>query len=119
MRRVLMTPSSSVPKLAQLDNDDSTSGLPCRAVLDGRGVDPGICRQCSGSGITWSCSAGASSADIQNAINSASDGFTITFAAGSYALGSMINFSNTVGGTLICATAPQNIGAVKHVSTKH
>ncbi len=39
---------------------------------------------CSGSGTAWSCPAGASSSDVQSAINGASDGATITFANGSY-----------------------------------
>jgi hypothetical protein len=67
--------------------------------------------QCTGSGTTWSCAAGSSVAQIQSAINSASNGATITFAAGSYTLSSWIAFSNSAGATLICATAPQTIGA--------
>jgi hypothetical protein len=59
---------------------------------------------CTGSGITWSCPANSSSTDIQNAVNSATDGFTITLANGSYTLSSMVGFSNTVGGTIICAS---------------
>lgn len=72
---------------------------------------------CTGSGISWSCPAGASSADIQAAINSASDGAIITFAAGSYTVAARdtahfgVDFSNTKGATLICATPPPAVGA--------
>ncbi len=57
---------------------------------------------CTGSGTTWSCPAGASASDVQNAINSASDGATITFATGSYSWSSFISFSTTKGVTLLC-----------------
>jgi len=60
---------------------------------------------CTGSGASWNCNAGSSSSDVQNAINSTSDGATITFATGSYNWNSTINFSNNTGVTLICATA--------------
>lgn len=60
---------------------------------------------CTGSGTAWSCPSGASSSDIQAAINSASDGAVITFAAGSYSLSTWVKFSNSKGATLICATA--------------
>lgn len=60
---------------------------------------------CTGSGTTWSCPAGVSISDVQNAINAASDGATITFAAGSYTWGSQAQFSPSHGSTLICATA--------------
>lgn len=59
---------------------------------------------CTGSGTTWSCPAGASVADVQSAINNASDGAVITFAAGSYNWSSKINFSQSAGATLICAS---------------
>jgi hypothetical protein len=59
---------------------------------------------CTGSGTTWSCSAGASSSDIQTAINNASDGATITFASGSYTLSTFVQLSNSKGATLICAS---------------
>jgi hypothetical protein len=65
---------------------------------------------CSGSGTTWSCTAGSTSSDVQNAINSASDGATITLAAGSYSL-SGDYFSLSHGATLICATPPLTVGA--------
>src|SRR5262245_16388888 len=59
---------------------------------------------CTGSGTTWNCTAGSSAADIQSAINSSSDGATITVANGSYSWTSEINFSSTKATTLICAT---------------
>jgi hypothetical protein len=59
---------------------------------------------CSGSGTTWSCTAGSTSANIQSAVNSATDGFTITLADGAYTLSSFVQFSNTVGGTITCAS---------------
>lgn len=59
---------------------------------------------CSGSGVTWSCTAGSTSSQIQTALNSASDGATITFDAGSYTPGGMAEFDNSKGATLICAT---------------
>jgi hypothetical protein len=39
---------------------------------------------CSGSGLSWSCTAGSTVSQVQTAMNSASDGAVITFAAGSY-----------------------------------
>jgi len=59
---------------------------------------------CTGSGATWSCTAGSSSGQIQNAVNSASDGATITLANGSYSLSSEISLDNRNGITIICAT---------------
>jgi len=59
---------------------------------------------CTGSGTTWSCPAGASISDVQDAIKAAADGATITFAAGSYTWGSQANFLTTAGATLICAS---------------
>jgi hypothetical protein len=66
---------------------------------------------CSGSGTTWSCAAGASDSNVQDAVNSASDGAVITFAAGSYTWSSWLQFSMTKGVTLICATPPSGLGA--------
>ncbi len=57
---------------------------------------------CSGSGQTWSCPAGSIPAEVQTAVNNASDGATITFAAGAYSWGTSINLSNSKGVTLIC-----------------
>jgi hypothetical protein len=58
---------------------------------------------CSGSGTSWSCSAGSTVAQVQTAVNSASDGATITFAGGSYSWGSGIALSNSKGVSLIGA----------------
>jgi hypothetical protein len=67
---------------------------------------------CSGSGTTWTCPAGASASDIQNAINGASNNATITFAAGTYSFGGTeVQVSTSKGVTLICATAPLAGGA--------
>jgi hypothetical protein len=72
---------------------------------------------CTGSGTSWSCPAGATSAQIQAAIDAASDGAVITFAAGSYTITARdtvhfgVDFSNTKGATLICATPPPAVGA--------
>src|SRR6516162_1025138 len=60
---------------------------------------------CSGSGTTWNCTAGTTSAQISTALSSAADGATLTFAAGSYSWNSWVSFDNTKGATLICATA--------------
>ena len=60
---------------------------------------------CSGSGTTWSCSAGSSLTDVRNAVNSAADGATITFAGGNYSWsGSTVNFSMSKAVTLVCAS---------------
>jgi hypothetical protein len=59
---------------------------------------------CSGSGTTWNCTAGTTSAEISNALSSAADGATLTFAAGSYSWSSFVSFSNIKGATLICAS---------------
>lgn len=59
---------------------------------------------CSGSGVTWSCTAGSTVANVNSAISSASNNATITFEPGSYAWNSAINLSTTKGVTLKCAT---------------
>src|SRR5882762_139235 len=59
---------------------------------------------CTGSATVWSCPAGASSADVQNAINGATDGAVITFASGAYTWSSLVGLSNSKGATLICAS---------------
>jgi hypothetical protein len=59
---------------------------------------------CSGSGQTWNCTAGTTSAQLSTTLNSAADGATLTFAAGSYSWNSFTNFSNTKGVTLVCET---------------
>ena len=43
---------------------------------------------CSGSGTTWTCPSGSTVADVQAAHNSATSGYTITLAVGSYSWGS-------------------------------
>jgi hypothetical protein len=58
---------------------------------------------CTGSGQTWNCASGTTSAEVQSAINSAADGATIAFAPGSYSWTSGIAFSMTKGVTLTCA----------------
>ena len=60
---------------------------------------------CSGSGMTWSCTAGTTSGELSTALSSASDGATLTFAAGNYSWSSWVSFSNSKGATLICANA--------------
>src|SRR5580704_6305664 len=57
---------------------------------------------CTGSGITWSCPAGAAPADVAAAISSGTTGMTITFATGTYTWSSYINLPTTKGVTLIC-----------------
>lgn len=62
---------------------------------------------CSGSGTSWSCTAGSTAADVNSALASAATGATITFANGSYIWTSgaiQLNNSGTKGVTLICAT---------------
>ena len=60
---------------------------------------------CSGSGTTWNCTAGTTATDVSSTLSSASDGATLTFAAGSYSWTSGINFSMSKGVTLVCASA--------------
>ena len=56
---------------------------------------------CTGSGTAWSCPAGATPIDVNSAITRASDGATISFAAGAYTWGNTsINFDNAKGVTL-------------------
>ncbi len=59
---------------------------------------------CSGSGTSWTCTAGSTSAQVNSALDNAADGATITFAAGSYSW-SGISLNNIDGVTLICATS--------------
>jgi hypothetical protein len=60
---------------------------------------------CTGSGTSWSCPAGASVSDVNNVVSSASDGATVTFAAGSYSWGgSTITPSLSKGITFMCAS---------------
>ncbi|MCS6316216.1 MAG: hypothetical protein H8K05_00215 [Nitrospira sp.] len=56
---------------------------------------------CSGSGLSWSCPAGATPSDVNAAIANAADGATIYFDAGAYTWGgSSIDLDNTKGVTL-------------------
>jgi hypothetical protein len=64
-------------------------------------VPSGIWAACSGSGLTWTCTSGSSSAQVQTAVNSCSDEGTITFLNGSYSL-SGVELSQRNGITLIC-----------------
>jgi hypothetical protein len=61
---------------------------------------------CSGSGTTWTCTAGSSLANVNTAISSGTDGMTITFDAGSYdwSSGNLV-MDTTKATTLICASA--------------
>jgi hypothetical protein len=61
---------------------------------------------CTGSGQAWSCTAGTSPSQINSTLQSASDGATLTFDAGSYTWGggTAIAFLPTKGVTLICAS---------------
>jgi hypothetical protein len=55
---------------------------------------------CSGAGTTWTCTAGSTVAQVQTAVNSATDGAVISFEAGAYSWGNGIALSNTKGVTL-------------------
>ena len=68
---------------------------------------------CSGSGVTWTCPSGTTPGDINTVIGNASDGATVTFAAGSYTWGggTRITPSISKGITLICETTPLANGA--------
>lgn len=60
---------------------------------------------CSGSGLSFSCTAGSTAAHVETALTTAADGATITFAAGSYNWTSSpvrLNTSGDKGITLIC-----------------
>jgi hypothetical protein len=55
--------------------------------------------------MSWSCAAGTTPSEVNNGIASASDGATLTFAAGSYSWGSSaITFPLAKSITVICAT---------------
>lgn len=58
---------------------------------------------CTGSAQTWNCTAGTTSAEVNSAIGSATDGAVLTFAPGTYSWAA-ITFSNTKGVSLICAS---------------
>lgn len=60
--------------------------------------------QCTGGGTTWACPSGTTPAQVNAALNSATDGATLTFANGTYTWGgTIIDYFNTKGATLICA----------------
>jgi len=60
---------------------------------------------CTGSGQTWSCAAGTTPSEINSTLSSASDGATLTFAAGNYTWGStIITLSISKGVTFACAS---------------
>lgn len=59
---------------------------------------------CSGSGQNWSCTAGTTVAQVNSALNSATNNATFTFDAGSYSWGTQINLPNARGVTLRCAS---------------
>ena len=67
---------------------------------------------CSGSGLSWTCTAGSSVSQVQTAVNGASDGATISFAAGSYSWGSGIALSNAKGIELIGAGSGSTVVTV-------
>ncbi len=60
---------------------------------------------CTGSGLSWACTAGTTSAQISTALGSASDGAVLTFAPGAYSWNSFVSFSNSKGASLVCAPA--------------
>lgn len=59
---------------------------------------------CSGSGLTWSCTAGSTAGQINTAISSASDEATITLAAGTYTF-TGVALDGRNGISIVCATA--------------
>lgn len=67
---------------------------------------------CTGSGQAWNCTAGTTVAQVNSALSSASDGATLTFAAGNYSWASRITLSNSKGVTLACATQNACVVAV-------
>lgn len=78
---------------------------------------------CSGSGLSWTCTAGSTASQINAAISGATDGATITLAAGTYsASGILLNPRNAV--TLLCATlqgcdmTASQVFAATHSTTK-
>lgn len=58
---------------------------------------------CSGSGLSWTCTAGSTAAQIQSAINSASNEAVITLANGSYSFAN-VSLNGKNGITVICET---------------
>ena len=66
---------------------------------------------CTGSGLSWSCPAGATYSDVNTMIGSATDGAVATFAAGAYTWSGNVALSMSKGITLICASTPLSVGA--------
>lgn len=62
---------------------------------------------CTGSGTAWSCQPGTTAAEVQTAINNATDGAVISFANGSYTWSTNANFSMAKGVTLLCTNIAQ------------
>lgn len=60
---------------------------------------------CSGSGQSWSCTAGTTVAQVNSALNAAANNATLTFDAGAYSWSTAINLPNTRGVTLRCASS--------------
>jgi hypothetical protein len=68
---------------------------------------------CSGSGLSWSCTAGSTVSQVQSAVNSASDGATISFAAGAYSWGGNgISLNNAKGVSLVGAGVGSSVVTV-------
>ncbi len=63
--------------------------------------------QCTGSGKNYDCAAGSSDSDVQSAVDSAADGATILFGAGSYTWNGQVTLTNDKGVILLC----ENVGA--------
>jgi hypothetical protein len=59
---------------------------------------------CSGSGTTWTCTAGTTAAQVNSTLSAAANNATLTFDAGSYNWSSDVTFLNGKGATLICAS---------------
>lgn len=64
---------------------------------------------CTGSGLSWTCTAGSTVANVQAAINSASDGATISFQPGSYTWSTRITLPDNKGITLMATPGTANI----------
>ncbi|HRI39295.1 MAG TPA: hypothetical protein PLO50_12115, partial [Nitrospira sp.] len=63
---------------------------------------------CAGSGLSWSCTAGSTSSQVQSAIDGASDGARIVFASGTYS-GWSLTLSPSKGVTLQGAGIDQSV----------
>jgi hypothetical protein len=59
---------------------------------------------CSGSGQTWTCTAGTTPAQVNSTLASATANATLTFDAGAYTWNAAMKFDPTKGATLICAS---------------